>query len=128
VPASVASPPGWYEYRGAVALTGPAWRTYRYVGPADLRYQTPTADAVVIEATASLDGWLAQWTRTELAEPFTFVVTLDGMLRLAPRRSEHVALAGAHRARSDTAMRRSQTEVILMSSCRTSRSGWLVSS
>src|SRR5258706_11327733 len=30
----------------------------------------------------------------ELREPFTFVVALDGLLRLAPRRSEHVTLAG----------------------------------
>ncbi|MER7374634.1 hypothetical protein [Streptomyces lanatus] len=30
----------------------------------------------------------------ELAEPFTFVVGIDGVLRLAPRRSEHVACAG----------------------------------
>ncbi|MER5521665.1 PfkB family carbohydrate kinase [Streptomyces sp. NPDC002763] len=28
------------------------------------------------------------------AEPFTFVVGMDGVLRLAPRRSEHVACAG----------------------------------
>ncbi|MDQ1038918.1 hypothetical protein QFZ75_005334 [Streptomyces sp. V3I8] len=30
----------------------------------------------------------------ERAEPFTFVVGTDGVLRLAPRRSEHVACAG----------------------------------
>jgi len=37
--------------------------------------------------------WLAGPARAELDEPFTFVVALDGRLRLAPRRSEHVALA-----------------------------------
>ncbi|GGW59200.1 hypothetical protein GCM10010503_40480 [Streptomyces lucensis JCM 4490] len=31
----------------------------------------------------------------ELAEPFTFVVGTDGVLRLAPRRSEHVDCADA---------------------------------
>ncbi|MFE0103495.1 hypothetical protein [Streptomyces sp. NPDC059009] len=38
--------------------------------------------------------WAATRTAEELAEPFTFVVGLDGALRLAPRRSEHVACAG----------------------------------
>ncbi|MEU4266193.1 hypothetical protein ACYCCF_29930 [Streptomyces argenteolus] len=33
-------------------------------------------------------------TAEELAEPFTFVVDSVGTLRLAPRRSEHVACAG----------------------------------
>jgi hypothetical protein len=31
---------------------------------------------------------------TEAGEPFTFVIDLEGILRLAPRRSEHVACAG----------------------------------
>jgi len=51
-------------------------------------------DAVAVDTTASLDGWLAGRDREELLEPLTFVVALDGMLRLASRRSEHVALAG----------------------------------
>jgi hypothetical protein len=51
-------------------------------------------DAVAVDARDSLDGWLAGRDRRELVEPFTFVVALDGLLRLAPRRSEHVALAG----------------------------------
>lgn len=36
----------------------------------------------------------------ELAEPFTFVVGMDGVLRLAPRQSEHVACAGGDRVLS----------------------------
>src|SRR5436190_4477597 len=40
-----------------------------------------------------LHGWLAGRDRAELLEPLTFIVTLDGVLRLAPRRSEHVTLA-----------------------------------
>ncbi|MFD0746091.1 hypothetical protein ACFQ1L_32775 [Phytohabitans flavus] len=50
-------------------------------------------DAVVVAASAALDGWLAGRDRGELVEPFTFVIALDGSLRLAPRRGEHVALA-----------------------------------
>lgn len=49
---------------------------------------------VAVDAPDSLDDWLASRDRRELAEPLTFVIALDGMLRLAPRRSEHVALAG----------------------------------
>jgi hypothetical protein len=36
---------------------------------------------------------MAERSAAELAEPFTFVVGQDGVLRLAPRRSEHVACA-----------------------------------
>lgn len=43
-----------------------------------------------------LDTWIAHRTRGEVDEAATFVVGLDGTLRLAPRRSEHVALAGGH--------------------------------
>lgn len=67
-------------------------RGYRYVGPAELCDQV-AGDAVAVDAPASLDAWLAGRDRGELLEPFTFVVALDGTLRLAPRRSEHVALA-----------------------------------
>ncbi|WP_198171111.1 TFIIB-type zinc ribbon-containing protein [Actinoplanes awajinensis] len=44
-----------------------------------------------MDTATVLREWLAGRDR---AEPFTFVVALDGRLRLAPRRSEHVALAG----------------------------------
>jgi hypothetical protein len=43
-----------------------------------------------------LDTWIAHRTRAEVDEPATFVIGLDGTLRLAPRRSEHVALAEGH--------------------------------
>jgi hypothetical protein len=38
-------------------------------------------------------GWVVGQPSEELVEPFTFVVPVDGVLRLAPRRSEHVACA-----------------------------------
>lgn len=83
-------PPGVVWDRPVVGQIG----RYRYVGPAELNGQgTAAVDAVAVDTTASLDGWLAQRDREDVIEPFTFVVALDGMLRLAPRRSEHVALA-----------------------------------
>ncbi|KHD74032.1 hypothetical protein [Actinoplanes utahensis] len=66
---------------------------YRYVGPAELQDERPSMEAVNVGSRAVLDRWLAGRTRAELDEPFTFVVALDGSLRVAPRRSEHVALA-----------------------------------
>jgi hypothetical protein len=77
-------------YRRAVGQA----RRYRYVGPAEIRDRVVAVDTVAVDAAALLDGWLAGRDRSELAEPFTFVVSADGILRLAPRRSEHVALAG----------------------------------
>jgi hypothetical protein len=69
-------------------------RRYRYVGPAEVFGGAIAADSVDVDSPAVLDGWLAGRDRGDLAEPFTFVVALDGVLWLAPRRSEHVVLAG----------------------------------
>jgi hypothetical protein len=41
-----------------------------------------------------LGAWLSGCGRTEALEPLTFVIDVGGILRLAPRRSEHVACAG----------------------------------
>jgi hypothetical protein len=71
-------------------------RRYRYVGPVEFRSHMFAVDAVAVDTSASLDGWLGGRDRQELGEPFTFVVALDGVLRLASRRSEHVALACGH--------------------------------
>lgn len=73
-------------------------RAYRYVGPEDLR--TGRGTGQVIRLPADFDTWTAGQTTHELAEPFTFVVDLDGMLRLAPRRSEHVACADGEKVLS----------------------------
>lgn len=60
---------------------------YAYVGPPDLpaRVASTHRGAPIVTAT---DPFLDD------DEPFTFVVDLTGTLRLAPRRSEHVACAG----------------------------------
>ncbi|MFF2525677.1 hypothetical protein [Streptomyces liangshanensis] len=68
---------------------------YEYVGPVDIRAASVRAGGEGTEIRSSQD--LASWIATragELAEPFTFVVDEAGVLRLAPRRSEHVACAG----------------------------------
>jgi hypothetical protein len=50
-------------------------------------------DAVTVTSQEVLTAWLTSRGASEIAEPLTFVVTLDGYLRLAPRRSEHVDCA-----------------------------------
>lgn len=65
------------------------------MGPDDLRAGIrPAGVGSRIGSPADFDCWAAQRPATELAEPFTFVVDADGVLLLAPRRSEHVACAG----------------------------------
>jgi hypothetical protein len=70
-------------------------RGYRYVGPVELKAAVgPGEGRRRIASAADFDGWIGEQSAAELAEPFTFVVGMDGVLRLAPRRSEHVACAG----------------------------------
>ncbi|MER6942960.1 hypothetical protein ABT294_02940 [Nonomuraea sp. NPDC000554] len=70
-------------------------RAYRYVGPAEILAAMRHAPAgQVIRTTEDLIAWLGVVGQDELANPFTFVVDVQGDLRLAPRRSEHVACAG----------------------------------
>ncbi|MFF3606908.1 hypothetical protein [Streptomyces sp. NPDC002463] len=70
-------------------------RSYRYVGPAELKAAVrPDSGGYRIGSAADFGSWVAERSAAELAEPFTFVVGTDGVLRLAPRRSEHVACAG----------------------------------
>ncbi|MCK2213680.1 hypothetical protein MF672_007735 [Actinomadura sp. ATCC 31491] len=70
-------------------------RSYRYAGPAHLKTAIRADSAGhPIRSRNDFDDWIAERTPAELAEPFTFVVDMDGVLRLAPRRSEHVACAG----------------------------------
>ncbi|OIJ64045.1 hypothetical protein [Streptomyces mangrovisoli] len=70
-------------------------RRYRYVGPIELTATVrPGRGGCPIGSAAEFGAWIAKRSAAELAEPFTFVVGVDGVLRLAPRRSEHVACAG----------------------------------
>ncbi|WP_371795207.1 hypothetical protein [Streptomyces sp. NBC_01718] len=70
-------------------------RSYRYVGPIELKAAVRPGDGGRrINSTADFGGWIVEQPAAELTEPFTFVVGIDGVLRLAPRRSEHVACAG----------------------------------
>lgn len=70
-------------------------RSYRYVGPVEPKAAVrPGGVGRRIGSAADFHGWIAERSAAELAEPFTFVVGADGVLRLAPRRSEHVACAG----------------------------------
>jgi hypothetical protein len=70
-------------------------RSYRYVGPVELKAAVRPGDGGRrIGSAADLDGWIGEQPAADRAEPFTYVVGTDGVLRLAPRRSEHVACAG----------------------------------
>lgn len=90
-------------------------RAYRYVGPPELRERAtasgdpgPVGRAVrtavgravraaggrPVRTAGGFASWADGRAAAEFAEPFTFVVDLGGALRLAPRRSEHVACAG----------------------------------
>ncbi|MCX4580158.1 hypothetical protein OHB41_44750 [Streptomyces sp. NBC_01571] len=76
-------------------------RSYRYVGPVELKTAVPPGGGGWrISSAADFEGWIAERSSADLAEPFTFVVGRDGVLRLAPRRSEHVACAGGDRVLS----------------------------
>jgi hypothetical protein len=67
---------------------------YRYTGPADIadaaRHAPP---GTPVRCTADLATWLSTADPRDRGDPFTYVITTDGTLLLAPRRSEHVACA-----------------------------------
>lgn len=70
-------------------------RSYRYVGPADLKDAATTeTEGPRLRSYADINEWLNSRPEEELSEPFTFVVDPEGFLRLAARRSEHVVCAG----------------------------------
>ncbi|MFO0560833.1 MAG: hypothetical protein U0269_22640 [Polyangiales bacterium] len=66
---------------------------YEYIGPQSVReralHEPPGA---TIDSLVALDRWLADNPHAT-HEGATFVITVDGALALAPRRSEHVACA-----------------------------------
>ncbi len=71
-------------------------RRYRYVGPTDLRDLPHAVDSVDAISVRTLDRWLASQTRRDLEAPFTYIITVEEILRVAPRRREHVACARSH--------------------------------
>lgn len=64
-------------------------RRYRYVGPAELAAAGGSPGVVIASR-----GDLVAWLRATGERVATFVVGTDGRLRIADRRSEHVACAG----------------------------------
>jgi hypothetical protein len=68
--------------------------TYRYVGPEEIRRAAESSPAgTVVDSPVALERWLDAHPDA-LDEGATFIVTMEGLLKLAPRRSEHVACAG----------------------------------
>lgn len=79
------------EYRHTIHVN----RRYLYVGPAEIRDQMRAGSlGHVISDQNDLADWLREQAAEEREEPFTFVIDVNGRLRLAPQRSEHVACAG----------------------------------
>jgi hypothetical protein len=72
-------------------------RHYSYVGPSDIRQAASSSPAgSPINSPDDLLAWLAGHASDVAPDgtiTATFVITRDGILRLAPQRSEHVACA-----------------------------------
>jgi hypothetical protein len=70
-------------------------RRYRYVGPADVRSAALQGDkGCPIRSPGDFERWAESVIARDLPEPFTYVVDVGGVLRLAPGRSKHLACAG----------------------------------
>ncbi len=71
-------------------------RTYTYVGPKEVRERVASEPpGIPVESQADLDRFIAgQDVDADGTARATFVVDIAGVLRVAPRRSEHVACAG----------------------------------
>ncbi|MFB7375428.1 hypothetical protein ACFC0D_37010 [Streptomyces sp. NPDC056222] len=70
-------------------------RRYGYVGPPEIRAAAAgSSPGRVMRTPEDFTAWVAGQGAADLDEPFTYVVDEGGFLRLAPRRSEHVACAG----------------------------------
>lgn len=68
---------------------------FAYVGPPEIRAAAATQPAGrAIASAAALRAWWEEAGRRDPDRIATYVVTTDGVLRVAPRRSEHVACAG----------------------------------
>jgi hypothetical protein len=83
------------------------WRmqqTYRYIGPKEIADRAPAAPAgIKVEFPKDVLDWIRQTGQELNAErsvTATFVIDGVGWLRIADRRSEHVACAGGKPVRS----------------------------
>lgn len=87
---------------GSAAVEGAnAVRLYSYVGPEQIRQRSVGQDGLRIETASALVAWLrSQTPNPDGLVPVTFVVDQAGQLRVADRRSEHVACAGGGPVRS----------------------------
>ncbi|MGQ4382611.1 DUF5959 family protein [Streptomyces sp. SAS_270] len=74
--------------------------TYAYVGPAEIAASVRHGTGTLVRSPADLERFLSGRPDDERPEPFTFVVDRSGTLRLAPRRSEHVACADGEAVRA----------------------------
>ena len=66
---------------------------YAYVGPSAIRDRERGESGAVIASLDDLERWLSAHPEAA-SEGATYVVDLQGRLRLAPRRSEHIDCAG----------------------------------
>lgn len=68
---------------------------FEYVGSQEIRDAHAFASTGrAIETANDLGKWLAELPAQDRSQPHTFVVDVTGVLRVAARRSEHVACAG----------------------------------
>src|SRR3954462_2862691 len=71
-----------------------AGRRYRYVGPDDVAAVALSGShGRVVRSGDDLSEWIGVVPARDLSGPFTYVVEVEGVLRLAPRRREQVACA-----------------------------------
>lgn len=76
-------------------------RPYHYVGPPEIRERCRGAGGLVVHSANDVRTWATGRDRLpDDTVPATFVIDADGRLRLADRRSEHVACAGGGPVRS----------------------------
>ncbi len=76
-----------------IGMTG-SGRLFSYVGPVEIAgLVRPGGGGQRIRSAAEFAAWVSAQSTQELTEPFTFVIDAAKVLRLAPRRSEHVVCA-----------------------------------
>ncbi|MFF3687617.1 hypothetical protein [Streptomyces sp. NPDC002187] len=86
---------GVEELRDRVVILADDPRSYGYAGPREIWRAVRGAEGGrAVGSAADFEAWVSEQEQADLAEPFTYVIDVQGLLWLAPRRSEHVACAG----------------------------------